>query len=734
MASSNPSPPSPLLVRVSEPGLNLRRKLEGYFQSRQSRGGECTIRDLGDGAFRVEFLDRAAKKGVLEKGEHQITVDDKLVTIFLERTENSVEKNGMSQVQTQSQEGARSGEKHPNEEHIPNSVDSCVQKIFLSVTADLNCSLFSKEQREHITTLCPNVRKMEGSDGIEKVCGDFRDIEKIHGFLSEQLLKSEQKQESAPLTTEKEPLHQQDLKSRVSPSEPRTKSEGKGSYTVPLPLFEYFKNTYPEKINSIEKRFGVKIKSQESSPNMVSVYFTSSQSGDLRAAEETFVSEFQKSIGNMEQECVALADKKQANNVNQGFYHQLKKFFIKENERELPLPGTQDDITAAGHFLAPQISESLVKVPVKILPPACMMNGIEVDTAHYKFLEAELLQEISEIEKKYNTQSKILGKGDKTCILFEPKDKEVDLSVHAYASFVDAYQHVSCQLMREVVPLAKERKDLYGIKFADNFKKRHPGVDFVLTQGSVTFIGLPNHIAKAKQYVLKTGGMSPLAGEKSNEDHETPMDVDSNDSETFLPTSQRSASSGASGMNKEEDMCAICMEPINNKLVLPKCKHEFCNPCITEAMRYKPVCPVCQTVYGVQKGNQPEGTMSVNYVRHSLPGYENYGSIVINYNMTGGIQTEEHPNPGKPYSGTKRTAFLPNNKEGKEVLTLLQKAFDQKLIFTVGDSRVSGMSDVITWNDIHHKTSMIGGPEMYGYPDPNYLKRVKQELKDKGIE
>nr|KAF6377802.1 deltex E3 ubiquitin ligase 3L [Myotis myotis] len=128
MASSNPSPPSPLLVRVSEPGLNLRRKLEGYFQSRQSRGGECTIRDLGDGAFRVEFLDRAAKKGVLEKGEHQITVDDKLVTIFLERTENSVEKNGMSQVQTQSQEGARSGEKHPNEEHIPNSVDSCVQK------------------------------------------------------------------------------------------------------------------------------------------------------------------------------------------------------------------------------------------------------------------------------------------------------------------------------------------------------------------------------------------------------------------------------------------------------------------------------------------------------------------------------------------------------------------------------------------------------------------------------
>lgn len=518
-------------------------------------------------------------------------------------------------------------------------------QIFLAVTADLNCKLLSKEQREHITTLCPNVKKMEGSDGIEKVCGDFRDIEKIHGFLSEQLLKSEQKWESSPLTTEREPLHQQDQNSCVSPSEPRKESEGKSSFcSVPLPLFEFFKNTYPEKINSIERKFGVKMKSQESSPGMVSLYFTSSQSGDLRAAEETFVSEFQKSIGNREQEYAALADKKQANKGNQGFFYPITKFFVRENEGELPFAGTQDDISAAGHFLAPQVPqdpESLVKVPVKILTPGCTRNGIEVDTAHYRLLEAELLQEISEIEKKYNTQKKILEEGHRTCILFEPKDKELDLSVHAYASFIDAYQHVSCQLMREVVslkPLAKEGKDLYGVKFADYFRKRHPGVDFVLNQGSITFIGLPNHIAKAKQRVLKMG-MSRSAGEKSNEDHETPMDVDSNDSETFLPTPQRSATSGASGMNKEEDSCAICMEPINNKLVLPKCKHEFCAPCIKKAMTYKSVCPVCQAVLGVQKGNQPEGTMSVNYVRDSLPGYENYGSIVIKYVMRGGIQT-----------------------------------------------------------------------------------------------
>ncbi|XP_036099158.1 E3 ubiquitin-protein ligase DTX3L [Molossus molossus] len=744
--ASTPCRPSPLLVRVSEAGLPLKlhRKLETYFQSRQSGGGECTVRALGPsdpGTYQVEFLERTAKEGVLEKKMHQIFVDNKPVTIFLEPTENPMEKNmrpGMSQVHTLSQKGARSDEKLPNEEHIPNAVDSCVQKIFLTVTADLNCNLFSKEQRERITILCPNVKKMEGYDGIEKVCGDFRDIEKIHGFLSEQLLKSERKHESSPLTTEREPLRQQDLDGCVSPSEPKTKSAGKSNhFVVPLPHFEYFTYTSPGILDSIEKRFGVKIKTQGSSPNMISIDFTSGQSDSLSAAQESFITDFQKSTGTIGQDCVALADGTQANKIKQELSHQFKKLFIKENGGALTLLGTPEDISAARQFLASQISESLVKAPVKILTPKCMTNGIEVDTAHYKLLEAELLREISEIEKKYNTQSKVLGKGQKTCILFEPRDKKLDLSVHAYVSFIDAYQHVSCQLMKEVLSLkllGKERKNLYGTKFTDNFRKMHAGVHFVPNQESMTFIGLPNPLAKAKQYVLKTGGISPLTGEKSNENHETPMDIDSNESATALPTSQSSASSGASGVDKEEDICIICMELISNQLVLSKCKHKFCTPCINKALTYKPVCPVCNTFYGVQKGNQPEGTMSVSYQKTSLPGYENCGSIVITYNMNGGIQTKEHPNPGVRYPGIHRNAYLPDNEEGNEVLTLLRKAFDQKLIFTVGESRVSGLSNVITWNDIHHKTSQFGGPDRYGYPDPNYLKRVKQELKDKGIE
>ncbi|XP_057553513.1 E3 ubiquitin-protein ligase DTX3L [Hippopotamus amphibius kiboko] len=739
MASSC-SPPSPLLVRVSQPGSRLTWKLEKYFQSRESGGGECTVQaldrnDPSSDTFRVQFVQRAAKEGVLKKGKHQIVVDNTPVTVFLEPNDNAKEKNTRMSSSTQSRKGPRAGEKHPDEKDIPNAVDSCVQKIFLTVTAELNCHLFSKEQRDHIAILCPSVGQVKGHDGIEKVCGDFRDIEKIHGFLSEQLLGREQKCESSPVTIEREPLHQQDRSSCVSPSEPKTRSEGKSNrFEVPLAFFEYFTYTCPDKIDSIESRFGTKIKTQKSSPNMVYLDFTSSPSGNLEAAHESFIREFQKTVETVKQECVVLADSKQTNKMKQELNHQFAKLLITEKGGELTLLGTADDISAAKHFLASAMSESPVKAPVKILMPKHMMNGIEVDTAQYKLLEAELLQEISKIEKKYNAQSKILGTGQKTRIVFEPKAKELDLSMHAYSSFIDAYQYVSCQIMREVLLLkfwGKERKHLHGTKFSDDFRKKHPDIHIVLNQESMTLTGLPTHLTEAKQYVLNRGGLSPLAREKWNE---TLTDLDRNDSNTASPTLQPSASSEVSEVDKEKDKCTICLNTISDKKVLPKCKHEFCSPCIKKALSYKPVCPLCQTCYGIQIGNQPKGEMHTTVLKDSLPGYESCGTIEITYVIEEGIQTKEHPNPGRRFSGICRNAYLPDNKEGKEVLDLLHRAFRQRLIFTVGESRVSGASDVVTWNDIHHKTSRCGGPQRYGYPDPDYLKRVKQELKDKGIE
>ncbi len=64
-----------------------------------------------------------------------------------------------------------------------------------------------------------------------------------------------------------------------------------------------------------------------------------------------------------------------------------------------------------------------------------------------------------------------------------------------------------------------------------------------------------------------------------------------------------------------------------------------------------------------------------------------------------------------PYHGTTREAFLPDNQEGRHVLELLEKAFSLRQIFTIGQSRTTGCDNVVTWNDIHHKTNFNGGME-----------------------
>ncbi|XP_028270136.1 E3 ubiquitin-protein ligase DTX3L [Parambassis ranga] len=185
-----------------------------------------------------------------------------------------------------------------------------------------------------------------------------------------------------------------------------------------------------------------------------------------------------------------------------------------------------------------------------------------------------------------------------------------------------------------------------------------------------------------------------------------------------------------------EDSCPICMEPIAEKEKKTlRCKHSFCRDCLKRAFEYKPVCPTCGQLYGTLTGTQPEGgTMKVTTHSSSLPGYKNYGTIIIEYHIPSGIQKEEHPNPGQPYEGVFRTAYLPDSSEGRMILNLLKRAFDQRLIFTIGRSTTSGRNNMVTWNDIHHKTTTHGGPTHYGYPDSDYLKRVQDELRVKGIE
>ena len=135
-------------------------------------------------------------------------------------------------------------------------------------------------------------------------------------------------------------------------------------------------------------------------------------------------------------------------------------------------------------------------------------------------------------------------------------------------------------------------------------------------------------------------------------------------------------------------------------------------------------CPNCSIIYGILIGEQPNGFMSA-YISNSThcDGYEDVGTIIIDY----------HFPSGKNYSGTSRTAYLPNNKEGKEILGLLKVSFDRKLTFVVGTSVTTGARNTTVWNGIHHKTNLYGGSTNFGYPDKTYFNRVKEELAAKGV-
>ena len=72
------------------------------------------------------------------------------------------------------------------------------------------------------------------------------------------------------------------------------------------------------------------------------------------------------------------------------------------------------------------------------------------------------------------------------------------------------------------------------------------------------------------------------------------------------------------------------------------------------------------------------------------------------------IIQDEHPNPGVPFKGATSTGYLPNNNEGRQVRDLLKRAFDARLIFTVGRSVTSGQDNVVVLNGIPLKTETTG--------------------------
>ncbi|XP_062972711.1 E3 ubiquitin-protein ligase DTX3L [Elgaria multicarinata webbii] len=753
MASRSPS----LLVQVSLADLpweRVQKKLEIYFQSqKKSRGDECEVRpvDRERGIYSVHFRSEEVKNRVKVHKDHSIEIGNRILKIQIlpdsgMTTMDSAERSltnslispsanslpASSALQLQSDLERRFDGKYAGDR------DSIAGKIFLSVSATLNTDLFTEQERRDVIDLCPTLRVdgISSHHGIEKVSGGYGDIEKLHHLFEKRLGSSHRHANEFLHPKIQNGLEEMDMGSQKD----RNKSDSEDvccELEVPSGIFEYFSQAFKETVEELEQKFNVKITSNEHENGLTSVRFNSAGSLNLiEKAQQDFVTAFQKVAADVKQERIPFTNHQQFDKAQEMLSTKYKSILVKTDQNELILRGPAKEISAAKREIE---ASYLDKVPES---PPPMKSDIEVDADIFELMEPKLSKEIEAIKQKYDTtmERKKCLRSQKAIIRFMPKKHgKSDQSSKAYGHFHYVYQNTLKQTTRKEIPLKlSENQQRKLDAFLSQLQAENTRV-FLEKKGNKLFIEGPlEHVCYAEKHIMKflntdmnpDHGNLPIPG--SSPRATSGAYFEPNSAHNMRPVSREQAGSQAVGAKQEEE-CSICMDLIDQKEVLPKCKHAFCKTCITEAMKYKPTCPVCNMFYGKMEGNQPPGTMQVNKLRTSLPGYEQYGTIEIAYHILDGIQTTSHPNPGRGFRGAYRTAYLPNNKEGNEILCLLQRAFEQKLIFTVGQSRTTGLCDVVTWNDIHHKTGKHGGPESFGYPDPSYLKRVREELKAKGI-
>ncbi|KAG8007892.1 Extended synaptotagmin-1 [Nibea albiflora] len=520
--------------------------------------------------------------------------------------------------------------------------------------------------------------------------------------LSTQKLETKKQDDVSVTPTVSEPHDEEksvDQSNASSSSAIPTAGEVKG--TLPIGLFWYVSHIYKEEIKRIQRENGVELNAE------VIVTFEAGD-GDSQKAFSEFTNLIQKCINESAGTVFPLkfVTPEELKDTLHIIQKPENKLLCTISSDEMTVCGpkqsqdavskslnaaqktfTNDNYTSDGESTQASQGTSL-KIGMSDVKDHLVDTGLPMNQNHWKMMTTLYKENIAKIKDRFGVDFKESAIGqDKVEVKVRRPGGNASMESHAVRALLHLYQKVVTRPM--------------------SMTQHH---------GAAGFNGSPN-MGNFHQSEGASGGL-----------------VSSGQSEYNMRNTEAPTGEGATAGASEDDKCPICMDEFTNKKRL-KCKHEFCEKCLTKSKENMgPVCPVCRDVFGVIEGNQPDGTMSWQYISSSLPGFSHYGTIVITYNMHGGKQTEKHPNPGKSYHSIQRTAYLPDTKEGREVLHLLKKAFDQKLIFTVGTSRTTGLENQVTWNDIHHKTSTSGGPEGFGYPDAGYLSRVREELKAKGVE
>ncbi|XP_076861476.1 E3 ubiquitin-protein ligase DTX3L [Brachyhypopomus gauderio] len=527
--------------------------------------------------------------------------------------------------------------------------------------------------------------------------------------------------------------------------------------TVPLYQHWYLMHAYKKELNQIKKEFGVKIDAE------VSVSITAESEKTRNDSVHKAVQRFTDLVQHITTlGTITIPQAQMESDIVKEALHN-----IPNEEAKMMLNRSADTCLLFGpNQLTSKVQKELSTSDTSVLSTRASQENsgtLEVDIkdtqvplvmdgTHWKLVKTAFQTQLSDIERKYGVVFFEEVQNGSVKVRSQSKGM-VNLQTQAQQALIHLYQKVAMSAMTCTL-----REQAYTKIIGQALRGLHSKVCYVDSRDKYDhwkLVGLPKHLLPVivnieveigKSVFDDTTKQSLGYSEYSPQGwRHTGLGAgrapgradlgDGGEAATSSTQQRKAAEDSARGTDTgEEDNCPICMDVFTSKKRL-NCGHEYCSECLDQAVKSMgQICPVCKQIFGKVTGNQPLGTMTTTESTMRLPGFTECGTITIQYNIPNGIQTEKHQNPGKAYRGTQRVAYLPANKEGRGVLRLLERAFDQGLIFTVGTSTTTGETDCVTWNDIHHKTSTNGGPSCFGYPDADYLKRVRAELKAKGIE
>ncbi|XP_073408005.1 E3 ubiquitin-protein ligase DTX3L [Dendrobates tinctorius] len=698
-----------VLVSLPQNLPTFKLKIQKYFMSRNKSGGEetCEVTEISPTTYGVRFQNREALHRVLQRKDHMI--DTVRVTIRegdIHRSPRSSRTRESADLSIEDGSGdyIGAGRPPPPESDHRTLADPTAgghsapfPEIFPYVSAQLHPDLIHLQILQQISHKFPSLKMAETQAGIE-IRGSYSEIEELRRFLQTQLGGGE--------------------RSTIHHEEERGE-DGDDWLNLQTPLYEYITEIYKEELTKMETRYKVEVTEGKKSENTSYIKLNPlAPDSSVDRAKQIFIEKIQAVTKDWSQKEVPISAMKAPLEDTKHYMKEHHKTLVLVDGDRLILRGPERELSLAVGALHKVEGRSRHPRRGITISSRDTRSEVIVDARHMDILKKLKSREMEELQQKYGVMMDEEGKDKNVRVTFRVTSGAPDLRAHACHSFTSLLQSTIMNLQRKTIHGNLENGEQLE-QFRTELQKA--GLDVILEQdnGSVTLIASPVLLEFAEEKLREFFKIKDVRdAAASRREAQEAMDT------TGPPATKARA---------EQELCPICLDQITNKKVL-KCKHEFCAHCLQKCQDLKPVCPVCGVPYGVVIGNQPDGTMKVTTSGLSLPGYLGCGTIHIQYEVPGGIQQKNHPNPGKPFHGTQRMAYLPDNREGQEVLRLLRKAFDQKLIFTVGESRTTGAKDAVTWNDIHHKTNPQGGAAGFGFPDPDYLKRVRDELKAKGVE